>query len=114
MDAGQVKLRFAAKMKQTKILTESCGMSILHTEAIMPKTKIAISLAPEIVSRLDELVADAAFRSRSQAVETAIEEKFKRLDKNRLNREAAKLDPAFEKALAEEGMSEDLRAWPAY
>jgi hypothetical protein len=28
--------------------------------------------------------------------------------------ECAKLDPAFEKALAEEGLSADLAAWPEY
>ena len=33
---------------------------------------------------------------------------------SRLARECPKLDRGFEKALAEEGMSEDLSAWPAY
>ena len=33
---------------------------------------------------------------------------------SRLARECSKLDRGFEKALAEEGMSEDLSAWPAY
>ena len=80
----------------------------------MPKTKIAISLDPKILSRLDALVEGDAFRSRSQAVEAAIEEKLARLDQNRLVRETAKLDPAFEKALAEEGMNEELDTWPEY
>ena len=31
-----------------------------------------------------------------------------------LAQECAKLDPAFEKALAEEGLSEDLAEWPEY
>ncbi|MFQ5740997.1 MAG: ribbon-helix-helix domain-containing protein [Acidobacteriota bacterium] len=80
----------------------------------MPKTKIAISLDPDILTRLDELVEGDAYKSRSQAVEAAIEEKLERLDGSRLVRETARLDPEFEKALAEEGMSEELGEWPAY
>lgn len=80
----------------------------------MPKTKIAISLDPDILTRLDELVEEDAYKSRSQAVEAAIEEKLERVDASRLVRETAKLDPDFEKALAEEGMSEELGEWPAY
>jgi Arc/MetJ-type ribon-helix-helix transcriptional regulator len=63
---------------------------------------------------LDELVEGDTYRSRSQAVEEAIAEKLDRLDGNRLIRETAKLDPDYEKALAEEGMSEALGEWPAY
>jgi hypothetical protein len=37
---------------------------------------------------------------------------MERLEHDRLARECAKLDPAFEKALAEEGLSEDLATWP--
>jgi metal-responsive CopG/Arc/MetJ family transcriptional regulator len=80
----------------------------------MPKSKIAISLDPEVLTRLDELVEGDTYRSRSQAVEEAIAEKLDRLDGNRLIRETAKLDPDYEKALAEEGMSEALGEWPAY
>jgi hypothetical protein len=54
------------------------------------------------------------FPSRSQAIQIAIEEKLVRLEGSRLARECAKLDPAFEKALAEEGLSEDAATWPAY
>jgi metal-responsive CopG/Arc/MetJ family transcriptional regulator len=81
---------------------------------MMARTKIAISLDEHILQRLDQLVADAVFPSRSQAIQVAIEEKLVRLEGNRLARECAKLDPAFEKALAEEGLSEDTAAWPAY
>jgi hypothetical protein len=41
-------------------------------------------------------------------------EKLARIEKSRLAREFAKLDPAFEKALAEEGLSQDLSEWPEY
>jgi hypothetical protein len=43
-----------------------------------------------------------------------VNEKLERLDRVRLARECAKLDPRFEKALAEEGMSEALDSWPEY
>jgi len=80
----------------------------------MPKTKIAIALDPTVLARLDGLVIEAGFPSRSQAVESAIEEKLERLERTRLARECAKLDPAFEKALAEEGLNEDLAEWPTF
>ena len=41
-----------------------------------------------------------------------MEEKPERLEKNRLAAECAKLDPSFERLLAEEGLSEDLAVWP--
>jgi metal-responsive CopG/Arc/MetJ family transcriptional regulator len=81
---------------------------------MMARTKIAISLDEQTLRRLDQLVADAVFPSRSQAIQIAIEEKLVRLEGSRLARECAKLDPAFEKALAEEGLSEDTATWPAY
>jgi metal-responsive CopG/Arc/MetJ family transcriptional regulator len=80
----------------------------------MPKAKIAIALNTKTLRRLDALVDQAGFPSRSQAVEAAIEEKLARLDRTRLARESAKLDAAFEKALAEEGLGADVAAWPEY
>ncbi len=80
----------------------------------MPKTKIAITLDPEVLARLDSVVEEAGFPSRIQAVRAAIEEKLERLERTRLARECAKLDPTFEKTLAEEGLTEDLAKWPAY
>jgi len=80
----------------------------------MARTKVAISLDEHTLQRLDQLVADAVFPNRSQAIQIAIEEKLVRLQQSRLARECAKLDPAFEKALAEEGLAEDAAAWPAY
>lgn len=80
----------------------------------MPKAKIAIALDPDILERLDALVEAAGFPSRSQAVESAIAEKLERLDRTRLARECAKLDPAVEQALADEGLGLDEAEWPAY
>ncbi len=80
----------------------------------MNKSKIAISLDKEILKRLDQLVKKRLFPNRSRAIEKAVEEKLKRLERSRLARECAKLDPDFEKAMAEEGLSQDLSAWPEY
>ena len=43
-----------------------------------------------------------------------MEEKLKKLELNRLARECEKLDPALEKAMAEEGMGEEQGQWPEY
>ena len=80
----------------------------------MPRSKIAITIDESTLDRLDELVEQSMFPSRSQAIQEAVEEKLARLKRTRLARECAKLDPSFEKALAEEGLSEDLSEWPEY
>jgi len=80
----------------------------------MGKSKVAISLDESTLDRLDRLVKKQVFPNRSQAIEEAVAEKLARLERSRLAQECAKLDPAFEKALAEEGLSEDLTEWPEY
>jgi metal-responsive CopG/Arc/MetJ family transcriptional regulator len=80
----------------------------------MPKTKIAIAIDPALLGRLDDLVAEARFPSRSQAVEAAVRDALARFDRTRLARECAKLDPSFEQTLAEDGLAADAAAWPAY
>jgi len=80
----------------------------------MARTKVAVSLDEDTLRRLDYLVDREVFPNRSRAIQSAIEEKLDRIERSRLARECAKLDPAFEKALAEEGLSEDLAQWPVY
>lgn len=80
----------------------------------MNKTKIAITLDQRTVKCIDRLVREAVFPSRSQVIQEAVEEKLQRMERSRLAKECAKLDPAFEKAMAEEGMSEELSEWPEY
>jgi len=80
----------------------------------MARAKVAISLEENTLDRLDRLVKSHVFPNRSQAIQEAVEEKLSRFDRSRLARECAKLDPTYEKALAEEGLSEDLAAWPEY
>lgn len=81
---------------------------------MMSKRKVAVTLNTELLDELDELIARRQFPNRSQAIETAVAEKLARLARTRLALEAAKLDPREEKALAEEGLGADLRAWPEY
>lgn len=80
----------------------------------MGRSKVAISLDKSTLERLDQLVKKRVFPNRSQAIEEAVTEKLARLERSRLAQECAKLDPAFEKALAEEGLSQDLSEWPEY
>lgn len=80
----------------------------------MAKTKVAVTLDAKLVGRLDALVREEQFPNRSQAIEAALAEKLTRLERGRLARECAKLNPRQEKGLAEEGMGADLAAWPAY
>lgn len=80
----------------------------------MPKTKVAITLDAELLQNLDTLVAQRRFANRSQAIEAALAEKLARLAKTRLAQECTKLDPAEEKALAEEGLAGSAETWPEY
>jgi metal-responsive CopG/Arc/MetJ family transcriptional regulator len=77
----------------------------------MATAKIAISLDEGTVKRLDRLVKNRIFPSRSKVIQDAVEEKLKKLGKGRLARECVKLDPEFEKALAEEGLSAVEEDW---
>jgi metal-responsive CopG/Arc/MetJ family transcriptional regulator len=80
----------------------------------MGKEKIAITLDEEFIGELDRLVNRHVFQSRSQAIQEAVSEKLRRIKRSRLAAECGKLQPAFEKAMAEEGMTEEMSQWPEY
>jgi metal-responsive CopG/Arc/MetJ family transcriptional regulator len=80
----------------------------------MSRSKIAITLDEGMLDRLDRLVARRVFPNRSRAIQLAVAEKLRKLERTRLATECAKLDPKFEKALAQEGMNEELGEWPEY
>ena len=80
----------------------------------MSVTKVTVSLDAKVLRKVDRLVRLKKFPSRSRAVQTAIEEKLARFDKSRLALECEKLDPLFEQALADEGLSLEHDQWPAY
>ena len=97
-----------------KRLLARVGGSMMNRPTVMPKTKVALSLDANLVEQVDELVDRRRFRNRSQAVEAALADKLRRLARTRLATESAKLNPREEKRLADEGLAEDLAAWPEY
>jgi metal-responsive CopG/Arc/MetJ family transcriptional regulator len=80
----------------------------------MGKTKIAITLDEQYIAQLDTYVSKHIFQNRSQAIQEAVKEKLARIKRTCLAKECAKLDPAFEKTIADEGLTEDLSQWPKY
>jgi len=80
----------------------------------MKFSKVAVSIEKQTLDELDELVKNRVFPSRSRAIQEAVQEKLSRMKRTRLAEECAKLDPKDEQAQAEEGISEELRQWPAY
>jgi metal-responsive CopG/Arc/MetJ family transcriptional regulator len=80
----------------------------------MGKTKIAITLDEQYIDQLDTFVSKHIFQNRSQAIQEAVKEKLARIKRTRLAKECAKLDPTYEKLIADEGLTEDLSQWPEY
>ncbi len=80
----------------------------------MGAEKIAITLDEKLVRKLDLLVSEKKYPNRSKAIQEAVEEKLLRFERGLLVRECEKLDPAHERALAEEGMSTEVVEWPEY
>ena len=80
----------------------------------MSTLKVAITLDEKTLTKVDRLVKARVFPNRSKAIQEAVEEKLNRIDRRRLARECSKLDPNFEKRLAEEGLSQELAEWPEY
>jgi len=80
----------------------------------MGKEKIAITLDKQSIGELDRLVEERVFQNRSQAVQEAVSEKLQRIKRTRLAVESGKLNLQFERELAEEGLAEDVKAWPEY
>jgi metal-responsive CopG/Arc/MetJ family transcriptional regulator len=80
----------------------------------MSVAKVTISLDQNLVSKVDRLVQSRLFANRSQVIQVAVEEKIARLEKTRLAEQCARLDPAEEQALADEGLAAEAAQWPAY
>ena len=80
----------------------------------MNKDKIAITMDRNIIKQLDRLIKEHIFTNRSRAIQEAVQEKLERMKRSRLAKECARLNPSFEKAMAEEGVSEELSKWPEY
>ena len=80
----------------------------------MNKSKIAITVSPHVLSRLDTWVQNKYYASRSNAIEQAVEVQLKRLERTRLSGQCALLDVNEEQAMADTGLAADAVACPAF
>jgi Arc/MetJ-type ribon-helix-helix transcriptional regulator len=80
----------------------------------MAAAKVAITMERDLLSLVDRWVKEGRYPNRSQAIQAAVREKVDRSRRRRLAEEAAKLDPAEERAMAEEGFAAGSETWPAY
>ena len=80
----------------------------------MAASKIAITIDDTLLKQLDSMVESKVFPNRSKAIQEAVADKLKRLEKSRLARECAKLDADYEQSLAEEGFAVERDEWPEY
>jgi metal-responsive CopG/Arc/MetJ family transcriptional regulator len=81
---------------------------------VMSVAKVTISIESNLLKKVDRLVKERVFSNRSQAVQSAIEEKVSRLDSNRLARECAKLNKTEEQFLANLGLESEAEKWLEY
>ena len=87
------------------------GMIICHT---MNKAKIAITVSPLVLNRLDAWVKSEHYASRSEAIEQAVEAQLQRLERTRLAAQCALLDVDEEQAMADVGLAADAVTWPTF
>ncbi len=80
----------------------------------MSVAKVAVTIQESVLKRVDRLVQKSFYPSRSRLIQEAVEEKLARLDRSRLARECAKLNPREERELAEIGLSAEISEWPEY
>jgi|HubBroStandDraft_5_1064220.scaffolds.fasta_scaffold2993802_1 Arc/MetJ-type ribon-helix-helix transcriptional regulator len=77
-------------------------------------TKITIRIERRLLEGLDSTIGSGKFPNRSAAIGDALHAMLRRLNRNRLREQCAKLDARSERALADEGLSGDLADWPEY
>ena len=80
----------------------------------MAASKIAITIDDKLLKQLDFMVKSGVFPNRSKAIQEAVADRLKRLERMRLAKECAKLDPKYEQNMAEEGFSMEIDEWPEY
>lgn len=84
------------------------------TERNVSKAKVAITIERRVLEELDEVVRQRRFSNRSLAIEAAVVEKLARLKRTRLITALDDIDPAEERAFAEEDLNSGLATWPRY
>ena len=80
----------------------------------MAASKIAITIDDKLLKQLDLMVKSKVYPNRSKAIQEAVADKLKRLEKTRLAQECAKLDSEYEQNIAEEGFPVEIGEWPEY
>ena len=80
----------------------------------MGKSTITITMDDALLKTVDRLVEKSVYPDRSLAIQQAVREKFRRADKDLLERELAKMDPEYEQRMADEFIPRDLSEWPEY
>lgn len=80
----------------------------------MGVAKVAISMDQTLLKKIDQLVEEKKFQSRSQVIQLALQDKIAKIEKHRLATACEALNPEYEQKLADEGLSEDMRAWPEF
>ena len=80
----------------------------------MAASKIAITIEEKLLKQIDLMVESKLYPNRSKAIQEAIADKLRRLERTRLAEECSKLDPEFEQNMAEEGFSMEIDEWPEY
>ena len=80
----------------------------------MSVAKIAVSIDDQLLAKLDSFIAEKKFKTRSQAIQTAVQDTVERLGHKRLIHACMQLDAHAERALADEGITKDLEEWPEF
>lgn len=92
------------------------GMIYCHTGGgrQMATSKIAITLDSNLLEQIDSMVKSGIFSNRSKAIQEAVVDKLKWMERSRLARECLKLDRDYEQEMAEEGFPMEAGEWPDY
>ena len=80
----------------------------------MAKAKIAITVSPLVLNKLDAWLKSEHYASRSEAIEQAVETQLQRLERMRLTAQCALLHVGEEQAMADRGLAADAATWPAF
>ena len=80
----------------------------------MGKSTITITMDDALLKTVDRLVEKSVYPDRSLAIQQAVREKFRRADKDLVERELDKMDPEYEQRMADEFLPRDLSEWPEY
>ena len=80
----------------------------------MNKSKLAITINSVVPSRLDRLIQNKLYASRSEVNAKAVEAQMQRLEYTRLSEQCALLDVDEEQAMADVGLAADAAVWPAF